>query len=95
MLSPAVWGGAASAAPVSLTNPAVVSIPLGFLGCIVGTLLFSRDPATEAAFTGLRVRAEAGIGAEASGSEPAAHDPERSPARARPPRPAVPPGTPA
>ena len=83
LLSPAVWPGAASAAPVSLTNPAVVSIPLGFIGCIVGTLL-SREPASEAAYAGLRVRAESGIGAEVGEPGPEARAGERSAPPARP-----------
>lgn len=46
-----------------LKNPALVSIPLGFLGAIIGTLL-SRDPEAERRFTELTVRANTGLGAE-------------------------------
>ncbi len=46
-----------------LTNPGVVSIPLGFLAAILGTL-FSREPAAEARFSELSVRANTGLGAE-------------------------------
>lgn len=66
ILSPSVWPGPASHAPFALTNPAIISVPLGFLGCVLGTLL-SREPASEEAYTELRVRAETGLGAEAGG----------------------------
>jgi cation/acetate symporter len=46
-----------------LENPGIVSIPLGFLGAFVGTLL-GREPAAEAKFTELIVRANTGLGAE-------------------------------
>ena len=46
-----------------LENPGIVSIPLGFLGAIVGTLL-GREPAAEAKYAELTVRANTGIGAE-------------------------------
>ena len=40
-----------------------MSIPLGFLGAILGTLL-KREPRAEARFTELVVRANTGLGAE-------------------------------
>ena len=46
-----------------LTNPGIVSIPLGFLGAWIGTLV-SREPASEAMYEELRVRALTGLGAE-------------------------------
>ena len=46
-----------------LKNPGIVSIPLGFLGAIVGTLL-RREPAAETRFDELNVRANTGLGAE-------------------------------
>ncbi len=46
-----------------LTNPGLVSIPLGFLAAILGTL-WAREPAAEARFTELAVRANTGLGAE-------------------------------
>ncbi len=46
-----------------LENPGIVSIPLGFLGAIIGTLL-GREPQAEAKYTELNVRANTGIGAE-------------------------------
>ena len=52
------------AAPLfPLTNPGILSIPLGFLAAILGTLL-SREPSAEAQFTELSVRANTGLGAE-------------------------------
>lgn len=46
-----------------LENPGIISIPLGFLGAVVGTLA-SRDRGAEAKFTELNVRANVGLGAE-------------------------------
>jgi cation/acetate symporter len=68
ILSPAVWSGPDSqGSPFPLSNPAIVSIPAGFIACILGTLL---SPAEEDVFDELKVRSETGIGAE--GGEPAA-----------------------
>jgi cation/acetate symporter len=49
-----------------LENPGIVSIPLGFLGAVVGTLL-TREPAAEEKFAELLVRANTGLGAEKAG----------------------------
>jgi cation/acetate symporter len=46
-----------------LPNPGIVSIPLGFVAAIVATLL-SKEPAAEARFSELTVRANTGLGAE-------------------------------
>jgi cation/acetate symporter len=46
-----------------LENPGIVSIPLGFLGAFIGTLL-GREPEAEARFAELTVRANTGLGAE-------------------------------
>jgi cation/acetate symporter len=46
-----------------LKNPAILSVPLGFLGAILGTLL-SRKSESEQSFTEFYVRANTGIGAE-------------------------------
>jgi cation/acetate symporter len=46
-----------------LENPGVVSIPIGLLGAVLGTLL-SRDPNSEQMFHQLQVRATTGLGAE-------------------------------
>ena len=46
-----------------LENPGLLSVPLGFLGAWVGTLL-SREPAAEEKYAELTVRANTGLGAE-------------------------------
>jgi cation/acetate symporter len=50
-----------------LANPGLVSIPLGFLGAILGSLL-TREPSAEARFSELLVRANTGLGAEKAGA---------------------------
>ncbi|MEP6671527.1 MAG: cation acetate symporter [Chthoniobacter sp.] len=47
----------------TLTNPGIISIPLGFLAAIIGTLC-SREPSAEEKFTELTVRANTGLGSE-------------------------------
>ena len=47
-----------------LENPGIVSIPLGFLGAIIGTLLTQVSADSEAKFTELEVRANTGLGSE-------------------------------
>jgi cation/acetate symporter len=47
-----------------LENPGIVSIPLGFLGAVAGTLLSPRDKESEHKFIELEVRANTGLGAE-------------------------------
>jgi cation/acetate symporter len=46
-----------------LENPGIISIPLGFLGAFIGTLL-GREPEAESRFAELTVRANTGLGAE-------------------------------
>jgi cation/acetate symporter len=46
-----------------LNNPGILSIPIGFLAAIVGSLL-RPEPNAEAMFTELQVRAHTGLGAE-------------------------------
>ncbi|MBV9050546.1 MAG: cation/acetate symporter ActP [Solirubrobacterales bacterium] len=82
ILSPQVWSGPASGAPFPLTNPAIVSIPVGFLGCVIGTLLGGREEVALERFDEVRVRAATGLGAEVGGgsaspggAEPAAREP--------------------
>jgi cation/acetate symporter len=50
-----------------LENPGIVSIPLGFLGAILGSL-FTHEPSAEARFPELLVRANTGLGAEKAGA---------------------------
>jgi cation/acetate symporter len=69
IISPIVWGGPPGAPDTGaftwydLNNPGIISIPLGFIGCIAGTLL-SRQRAEERTFEELYVRSETGLGAE-------------------------------
>jgi cation/acetate symporter len=46
-----------------LENPGILSVPLGFLAAIIGTLL-SSEPSAEAKFNELLVRSNTGLGAE-------------------------------
>jgi cation/acetate symporter len=65
ILSPSVWPGPDhEGSPFPLSNPALVSVPLGFIACVVGTLL-SRERTAQQSYEELRVRAETGLGAEA------------------------------
>jgi cation/acetate symporter len=67
IVSPKVWPGAdtETGSPVgwTLSNPGIVSIPLGFIGCFLGTML-SRERHAERTFNELFVRSETGLGAE-------------------------------
>lgn len=47
-----------------LENPGMLSIPLGFAGAVLGTLLSGREATAEHKFTELQVRANTGLGAE-------------------------------
>ncbi len=51
-----------------LANPGIVSIPLGFLGAFLGSLL-TREPAAESKYSEMLVRAHTGIGAEKAAAE--------------------------
>src|SRR3954463_4020508 len=70
IVSPKVWpghdakGGALSF--YDLANPGIISIPLGFLGCWLGTML-STERGNEREFDELYVRSETGLGAEKAG----------------------------
>jgi cation/acetate symporter len=69
-LSPAVWPGPDSeGSPVELDNPAIITIPLGFLACWLGTVVGGREPRAEEDFEELFVRSETGIGAVGTASE--------------------------
>ena len=67
IVSPKVWPGADSdtGSPIgwTLANPGIVSIPLGFIGCYLGTML-STERGAERSFHELYVRSETGLGAE-------------------------------
>ncbi len=82
ILSPQVWSGPESAAPFPLGNPAIVSIPIGFLGCLIGTLLGGREQNALDSFDEVLVRSQTGLGAEVadsatsgSGKSPAGREP--------------------
>ena len=65
VLSPPVWPGPGLAgSPSSLTFPGLVTIPIGFLGCWLGTMLSRREETTEHGYDELLVRSELGVGAE-------------------------------
>jgi cation/acetate symporter len=67
IISPTVWPGPDSEGGAlgfyDLANPGIVSIPLGFIGCWLGTVL-SREEVAERSFDELYVRSETGLGAE-------------------------------
>jgi cation/acetate symporter len=46
-----------------LENPGILSIPLGFIGAILGTLV-SNEPSSQLKFNELLVRSNTGLGAE-------------------------------
>src|ERR687892_343783 len=68
IISPTVWPGPDSEGGMlswyDLANPGIISIPLGFIGCWLGTVL-SREAKAERTFDELYVRSETGLGAEA------------------------------
>jgi cation/acetate symporter len=67
IISPKVWPGPDSQGGAlsfyDLANPGIISIPLGFLGCWLGTVL-STERDNEREFDELYVRSETGLGAE-------------------------------
>jgi cation/acetate symporter len=69
IISPIVWGGPPGAPDTGaftwydLNNPGIISIPMGFLGCWLGTVL-SKERGNERSYHELFVRSETGIGAE-------------------------------
>lgn len=58
VLSPGVWPGAHP--PVTLANPAIISVPLGFIACWAGSLAWPRR-ADEGSFAEFSVRGTTGI----------------------------------
>src|SRR5688572_22962982 len=67
IISPTVWPGPDSEGGLlsgyDLANPGIISIPLGFIGCWLGTML-SRERVEAVSFDELYVRSETGLGAE-------------------------------
>ena len=69
IISPIVWGGPPGAPNTGafswydLNNPGIISIPMGFLGCYLGTVL-SKERGNDRSFQELRVRSETGLGSE-------------------------------
>jgi cation/acetate symporter len=67
IISPTVWPGPDSEGGLlswyDLANPGIISVPLGFIGCWLGTVL-SREELAEHTFDELYVRSETGLGAE-------------------------------
>ena len=67
IVSPKVWPGAdtVTGSPLGweLANPGIISIPLGFFGCWLGTVL-STEHGAEHTYHELYVRSETGLGAE-------------------------------
>lgn len=69
LIGPGAMGPEASKlihrAPIfPLENPGIISVPLGFLGAWLGTLLGRHEDEAERKFTELEVRANIGLGAE-------------------------------
>jgi cation/acetate symporter len=67
IVSPKVWPGAdtVTGSPIGweLANPGILSIPLGFFGCWLGTVL-STERGAERSYHELYVRSETGLGSE-------------------------------
>jgi cation/acetate symporter len=79
VLSPPIWPGPDSqGSPSPLTFPGLVTIPMGFLGCWLGTVL-SKDREEERSFNELKVRSETGIGSEGGPAAPTVGRPRRAP----------------
>jgi cation/acetate symporter len=84
LISPKVWPGPDSEGGAlsfyDLANPGIISIPLGFLACWLGTML-SKEHGNDRSFHELYVRSETGLGAEGA--------PAVAPAGDRPQQPVV------
>ena len=68
IISPTVWPGPDSEGGAfswySLANPGIISIPLGFIGCWLGTVLSKEESRADRSWHELYVRSETGLGAE-------------------------------
>jgi cation/acetate symporter len=71
IISPTVWPGPDAEGGAfgfyDLANPGIISVPLGFLGCWLGTVLSREEAKSEVNFDELWVRSETGLGAELAG----------------------------
>jgi cation/acetate symporter len=64
-LSPPIWPGPDSeGSPSPLIFPAIFTVPLGFLGCWLGTMLSGERQEAERSYEELLVRSEIGLGSE-------------------------------
>ena len=65
IISPKVWPGADAEGGLfsfyDLANPGIISIPLGFFGCWLGTMLGKDETANERSFDELYVRSQTGV----------------------------------
>jgi cation/acetate symporter len=68
ILSPTVWSPK-TAAPFPLGNPTIVSVPVGFVGCLIGTWLGRRQQLGLDSFDEVSVRSTTGLGAEVASSQ--------------------------
>ncbi len=68
IISPTVWPGPDAEGGAfgfyDLANPGIVSVPLGFIGCWLGTVLSKEETRAKRGFDEMHVRAETGLGAE-------------------------------
>ena len=73
IISPTVWPGPDAEGGLfsfyDLANPGIISVPLGFLGCYLGTVLSRKESRAERSFDELYVRSETGLGAEVGTTE--------------------------
>jgi cation/acetate symporter len=82
-MSAPVWPGAdtVTGSPLGslgLANPAIFCIPIGFLGCWLGTVL-SSEKGNDREYDELYVRSETGLGAEGSEEAPVRGEPRAEP----------------
>jgi cation/acetate symporter len=86
IISPTVWPGPDSEGGAfgfyDLANPGIISVPLGFIGCYLGTVLSREERRAERTFDELFVRSETGLGAEAVIGATPTRQPGRAPASA-------------
>jgi len=86
IISPTVWPGPDAEGGAfgfyDLANPGIISVPLGFLGCWLGTVLSREEAKSERNFDELWVRSETGLGAEAAGEAGLSGRPVAQPGKA-------------